>query len=174
MGTRAEKLDGHEGERRDLHGRWALLTRFGFGLAGEGAQSAFHFGLNLALLRSLSAYDYGLFAIVFALGSLALTYSNALVATPVSVALPRLRRPGAADVQDGVFGTVAVASSAVLALATGAGLAWWSATPWVAPAGASFVDSGRCATTCGPPCSPDASRGIRRWATPLLPSPDCS
>lgn len=116
-----------------------LGRRFAFGLAGEGAQSAFHFGLNVALLHHLSEYDYGLFAIVFVMGSLALTYSNALVATPVSVALPRLRRPGAADVQDSVFGAVALASS--LLLAAGVGLALWLATSlaWIGPAGAAFI-----------------------------------
>lgn len=107
------------GERPGGGGWLALGRRFALGIVGEGAQSAFHFGLNVALLRRLSEYDYGLFAIVFVMGSLALTYSNALVATPVAVALPRLRRSGAADVQDGVFGAVAALSSAGLALATG-------------------------------------------------------
>lgn len=140
MGVHARDLPGAAAEASpDRHAGPALLRRLGFGLAGEGAQSAFHFGLNLALLRSLPAYDYGLFAIIFAGGSVALTYANALAATPVSVVLPRLRRGKAADRHDAVFRTAAFLSSLVLALVAGLGLALWTAIPWVAPAGAAFV-----------------------------------
>src|SRR5437870_5294486 len=48
-------------------------------LGGETLQSGFHFVLNLGLIWALPAYEYGVFAIVFILGGISLTYGNALV-----------------------------------------------------------------------------------------------
>lgn len=119
----------------------ALMRRYALGLAGEGVQSAFHLLVNLVLMRSLTAYGYGLFAVIFMMGSLAVTYSNALVAIPAAVYLPRLRSPGAGRFQEVVFGAVAAALSAgagALALAT---LWLWSGSAAFGIAAGSFVAS---------------------------------
>ena len=52
-----------------------LGHRFILMLGGEVAQSAFHFGLNIVLVRNLTPHDYGRFAILFLVGGLALTYT---------------------------------------------------------------------------------------------------
>ena len=59
-----------------------------FSLGGEGLQSGFHFVLNLTLIRLLSTYEFGSFAIAFALGAVAITYMNALVSIPATVLMP--------------------------------------------------------------------------------------
>ena len=56
-----------------------LGRNFLMSLGGLGLQSGFHFVLNLLLAATLSAYEYGLFAIVFIVGGLALTDGNAAV-----------------------------------------------------------------------------------------------
>jgi O-antigen/teichoic acid export membrane protein len=101
----------------------ALARRLAFGAGGEALQSAFHFALNIALIRLLAVHDYGEFAVIFALGSLALTYSNALAATPVGVLLPRARSAGTVRLHDSVFGDVALSSSLLAALIATAGTA---------------------------------------------------
>lgn len=117
----------------------ALVRRFVVGLAGEGLQSGFHFALNVVLMRHLPAYDYGLFAIVFTLGSLGLTYTNALVATPAAVNIPRFRSPGAAAFQDVVLGSVAGVLAVVVALLVAIGMAVWEGSATLAIAGGVFV-----------------------------------
>ncbi|WP_245451229.1 hypothetical protein [Methylobacterium brachiatum] len=65
-------------------------------LSGEMIQSLFHFVLNVLLARKLSAHDYGLFAIVFTLGAVGVTYIRALMAVPATLYLARsLGRPAA-------------------------------------------------------------------------------
>ena len=117
----------------------SLARRFALGLAGEGLQSGFHFAVNLVLIRRLPAYDYGLFAIVFTLGSLALTYSNALVATPAAVHIPRLRSRGAAAFQDVVFGSMAAVLAVVTAGLVLGGVWLWERSMAVACAACLFV-----------------------------------
>lgn len=119
----------------------ALIRRFVLGLAGEGVQSAFHLLVNLVLMRSLTAYGYGLFALVFMAGSLAVTYSNAMVAIPAAVYLPRLRSPGAARFQEVVFGAVATALSAGAGALTLAGLWLWSGSAAFGVSAGCFVAS---------------------------------
>src|SRR5690348_800078 len=65
-----------------------LGRNFLLSLSGEGVQSGFHFALNLLLIRILSAYDFGVFAIVFVLGGISLTYGNALISVLCSALLP--------------------------------------------------------------------------------------
>jgi O-antigen/teichoic acid export membrane protein len=105
--------------RRDLVG---LGRNFILSLGGEGVQSGFHFALNLILIRVLSAYDFGVFAIAFVLGGIALSYGNALVSVPAAVHMPRLKSPGAVNYQDVVFGSVALVFSAVIGALIAAGL----------------------------------------------------
>src|SRR5581483_732643 len=99
-----------------------LGRNFLLSLGGEGLQSGLHFALSLALIRLLSPHDYGVFAIALVLGGIALTYGNALVSTPATVFMPRLKSPGAVDFQDVVFGSVAVMIAAGVAIIVTAGL----------------------------------------------------
>src|SRR5581483_7897984 len=99
-----------------------LGRNFLLSLGGEGLQSGLHFALNLALIRFLSPHDYGVFAIALILGGIALTYGNALVSTPATVFMPRLKSPGAVDFQDVVFGSVAVVIAAGIAVIVAVGL----------------------------------------------------
>lgn len=122
-----------------IHRRFGLARRFAFGLAGEGMQSAFHLLVNLAFMRALPAAEYGLFAIVFTLGSLGLTYAAALVATPVAILMPRCRNRGTAELQDVVFGSAALVLSLATALLVAGGLTAWSGSPEVAASAGLFV-----------------------------------
>jgi len=98
-------------------GRSFLLS-----LSGEGVQSGFHFALNLLLIRVLSAYDFGVFAIVFVLGGISLTYGNALISVPVSIELARQKSTRAFDYLDAAFGSVALLISMAIAVIISAGL----------------------------------------------------
>jgi O-antigen/teichoic acid export membrane protein len=100
----------------------ALGRKYLLSLGGEGLQSGFHFVLNLLLIRELTAYDYGVFAIVFILGGISVTYGNALVSIPANVHIARLRSPGAVNFQDVVFGSVALAICCGMAVIVALGL----------------------------------------------------
>jgi O-antigen/teichoic acid export membrane protein len=102
--------------RAGLSGRFAVI------LSGELIQSLFHFVLNILLVRELDAHDYGLFAIVFAVGAVGITYIRALVAVPATLHLARsLGRPAALG-YDVMFGSGAVLISGLMALGVGAAL----------------------------------------------------
>src|SRR5262249_27772927 len=73
----------------------ALGRKYALSFGGETLQSGFHFILNLLLIRELTAYDYGVFAIVFILGGISITYGNALVSIPANIRIARLRSPRA-------------------------------------------------------------------------------
>ncbi|WP_010682763.1 hypothetical protein [Methylobacterium mesophilicum] len=91
-------------------------------LSGELIQSLFHFVLNILLVRELDAHDYGLFAIVFAVGAVGITYIRALVAVPATLHLARsLGRPAALG-YDVMFGSGAVLVAGLLGLGVGAAL----------------------------------------------------
>lgn len=124
--------------RPDLH---RLAARFAVMLGGEVLQSLFHLGLNLALVRVLSAHGYGLFAIVFGLGAVALTFVRAMAGVPAATFIPQARSPRAARACAVSFGTGALALCLALwlgiaaafapfvgagALAAGAFVAAWS------------------------------------------------
>ena len=106
--------------RADLH---RLAGRFAVMLGGEVLQSLFHLGLNLALVRVLSAHGYGLFAIVFGLGAVALTFVRALSGVPAAIFIPQARSRRAARAEATAFGTGALALCLVLGLGTVAALA---------------------------------------------------
>jgi O-antigen/teichoic acid export membrane protein len=116
-----------------------LAHRYLLSLSGEWLQSGFHFILNLVLIRLLSAYDYGVFAIIFILGGIALTYGNALVSVPATVHIPRLKSAGAVNFQDVVLGSVALAICGGIAVIAAAGLWLTLGSPGEALAGAAFV-----------------------------------
>src|SRR5947208_2271288 len=81
-------------------------------LSGEALQSIFHFCLNLLLIRQLNPHQYGVFAVIFVLGGIALTYSNAVVSIPAGVHIARQSSEAAKHVLDVTFGSAALAISA--------------------------------------------------------------
>lgn len=106
-----------------LRARLAALTRAGLSgrfaviLSGELIQSLFHFVLNILLVRELGAHDYGLFAIVFTVGAVGITYIRALVAVPATLHFARsVGRPAVLG-YDVMFGSGAVVVSGLMALA---------------------------------------------------------
>lgn len=102
--------------------RAALSGRFAVILSGELIQSLFHFVLNILLVRELGAHDYGLFAIVFTVGAVGITYIRALLAVPATIHLARsLGRPAALG-YDVMFGSGAILVSGAMGLGVGAAL----------------------------------------------------
>jgi O-antigen/teichoic acid export membrane protein len=92
-----------------------VLGRLVVMIGGEAMQSAFHLGLNLALLHAVSAHDYGIFALVMVIGGIGLTYIRSLTALPASVAITQSRRPGAANAYEISFGAAATLLSLLFA-----------------------------------------------------------
>lgn len=110
------------GHRSDLRSR-GFLIRFGRSLAlafcGEGIQSVFHLALNLVLIRALSPRDYGIFAIVFTTGVLALSYGNAAITMPAIAKIARPSRSRGVRFQEVLSGSIVL----VFALLAGTALA---------------------------------------------------
>lgn len=65
--------------------------RFGVMLGGEVLQSAFHFALNVVLVRLLAPADYGVFAITMLLGGIGLTYMRSAAGVPANLLIPEHR-----------------------------------------------------------------------------------
>lgn len=118
-----------------------LGRNFLLSFGGEGLQSGFHFLLTLLLIRLLSVHDFGIFAIAFVLGGIALTYGNAFVTVPATVRLARLKSPGSVDYLDVVFGSIALLVAIAAALLSA--LALWLTTDHAleALAGGAFAGS---------------------------------
>jgi O-antigen/teichoic acid export membrane protein len=116
-----------------------LARRYLLSLGGEGLQSGFHFALNLLLIRLMSAYDYGVFAIVFILGGISLNYGNALVSLPANIHIARAKSVRAANFDDVVFGSVALSIGAAACLVVAIGLFVTIRNPGEAIAGGLFV-----------------------------------
>jgi len=72
-----------------------LASDFPRSFAAQILMSAFHFGLNMVLLRIVSPYEYGVFAFAWVLAMFALAINNALVSTPLSIYTPII--PDAAE-----------------------------------------------------------------------------
>ncbi len=87
--------------------------RFAVVLGGEGLQSAFGFGLNMALARTLPAKNYGEFALVMLIGGFALIYMRALIGIPACTFIPQCRSSRAAGALAVTFASGALAISAV-------------------------------------------------------------
>ena len=87
--------------------------RFAIVLGGEGLQSAFGFGLNVALARTLPAKSYGEFALVMLIGGFAVIYMRALFGIPACTFIPQCRSPRAAGALAVTFASGALAISAV-------------------------------------------------------------
>jgi O-antigen/teichoic acid export membrane protein len=119
----------------------SFVRRFGKRLVvmvgGEAMQSALHFGVNIGLLRTLSAHEYGVFALVMVMGGLSLTYIRALAAMPANIWIGLSRGRGAANAYDVTFGSVALVLAATISLIVGCILYSWLGAD--ALAGSAFV-----------------------------------
>ena len=110
-----------------------LVTMVG----GEAMQSALHFGVNICLLRTLSAHDYGVFALVMVIGGLSLTYVRALVAMPASIWIGLSRDRGAANAYQATFGSAALLLVSAISVIVAFILYGWLGTSPLA--GSAFV-----------------------------------
>ena len=102
-----------------------LIRRFVLTLGGEVVQSAFHFGLNIALVRTLAAADYGIFAIVMLIGGIALTYVRALFGMPAALFMSRRFGTRASRAYEACFGSGALVLCVLIGLATAGLLQLW-------------------------------------------------
>lgn len=114
-----------------------LIRRFALTLGGEILQSAFHFGLNIVLVRSLAAQDYGIFAIVMLAGGIALSYVRAVLGMPAGLYIPQRLGTRAERAYDANFGSAALVLSVLIGLVVAALLELWLHTDAVS--GALFV-----------------------------------
>lgn len=109
-----------------------VLSRLAFMVGGEALQSGFHFGLNIVLLKSLSAVHYGVFALTMVMGGLGLTYIRALTAMPAAICIGQSRSGRTADAHEITFGTGAVLICALTMAASAIILDIWVETGVVA------------------------------------------
>lgn len=114
-----------------------FVRRFVLMLGGEVAQSAFHFGLNIVLARTMSPHDYGRFAIVFLVGGLALTYVRALAGVPAGIFIPGRAGRRTARGFEVSFGSAATLLSGTMGL--GVGVTLWAASDIAPLAAGLFV-----------------------------------
>lgn len=114
-----------------------LILKLVVMVGGEAMQSAFHLGLNLVLLHSVSAWDYGVFALVMVVGGIGLTYIRALTALPASIFIARSHSVGAAGAYEITFGSAAALLSALLGVCVAFALSGW--LPEGAFSGGAFV-----------------------------------
>src|SRR5579883_3412208 len=87
--------------------------------ADQVALSLFNFVLNLALVRLLSATDFGIVSLWIAVSLLAVGVQNALVNGPLSVYLPAARDAAAAARLEAALATVNLAATVAIAAAAG-------------------------------------------------------
>ena len=100
-------------------------SRFALMISGEALQSAFHFALNIIMVRRLSAHDYGVFAITMVIGGLSLTYVRALTGMPASIWVGQSRDRLAATGYEVMFGSAALALSVIIAVIVATILQLW-------------------------------------------------
>ena len=109
---------------KDKPPHYSVTTTYALTAGGEATQSAFHFFVNVALIRACSAYDYGVFAIIFTTGAIAIININALFANPAAVFIPRARKLSALSLEV-TMGSLAVLACGLAAAAVAAGV-WLS------------------------------------------------
>ena len=85
-------------------------------MAAQALVSGFHFGLNLYLVRSISLYEYGIFAFAFVLAMFAAAINNALISTPLTVYTPVLKDPSERHEQEAMFSTLNLLLFALLVI----------------------------------------------------------
>jgi len=79
------KIQAQEKERGSLAVSYALTV------SGEAAQAAFHLLLNILLIREFLARDYGVFAVIFTVGAIAILNVSAVFGQPITVFISRSR-----------------------------------------------------------------------------------
>ncbi len=105
-------------------GRWAALLarvprslrKYTVAIGGQGVLSAFNFGLNIVLVRSLLPGDYGIFALAIVVGTVGIGLNNALAAAPLSVYTPGLGRAAPRRALEATFSAVSVLMAVALGL----------------------------------------------------------
>jgi O-antigen/teichoic acid export membrane protein len=111
----------------------ALSARYRYAVAAfdQMALSVFGFLLNIVLLRTLSAADYGIVSLWMTMSLFAVSVQSALVCGPLNVYLPGAREPEAAKRLESALATMNLL--AVLAMAALAGIVNVAAdTEWAA------------------------------------------
>jgi O-antigen/teichoic acid export membrane protein len=121
----------------NLGGLRRIVGRLVVMIGGEAMQSAFHLGLNLALLHAVAARDYGIFALVMVIGGVGLTYIRSLTALPASICIAQSRGVSAANAYEISFGSAATLLAMLLAIVVAMVLDAWLAEG--ASAGGAFV-----------------------------------
>ncbi len=97
---------------------WSLVTsKYLLSVGAQAGVSAFHFALNLFLIRVLSLYDYGIFAYAFVLAMFASAINNALISTPLTVYTPIIKDEDERLQQEALFSTLNLLLFVVLLLA---------------------------------------------------------
>jgi O-antigen/teichoic acid export membrane protein len=104
----------------------ALGRRFMIMLSGEVLQSLFHFGVNFAVMRSLSAAGYGVFAMIFLVGGIGLTFVRSVAGVPAAIFIPKTHSLRAARAFAVTFGTGALLFVTLLGICVALVLAAWS------------------------------------------------
>jgi len=102
-----------------------LVRRLMLMIGGEAMQSGFHFALNIALLRVLSAHDYGVFAIMMVMGGVGLSYVRSLTAVPASIWMSKSTNRAGVDAHEVTFGTAALVVASIMAIATALLMQLW-------------------------------------------------
>jgi O-antigen/teichoic acid export membrane protein len=127
----------------------AVLARYRYAVAAldQAALSVFGFALNLCLLRTLSATDYGIVSLWMTMALFAVSVQSALVLGPLNIYLPGAAEPEAARRLEGALATInliAMLASAALAGAVNliAGAEWATHDPLTLVAIPLFVAAG--------------------------------
>lgn len=89
---------------KKVHG--LLSSRYALSVGAQALVSGFHFGLNLILLRTITPYDYGIFAYAFVLALFASAINNALISTPLTVYTPVVKNIDERTQQENMFSTL--------------------------------------------------------------------
>jgi O-antigen/teichoic acid export membrane protein len=111
----------------------ALFARYRYAVAAfdQMALSVFGFLLNIVLLRTLSATDYGTLALWMTMSLFAVSVQAALVCGPLNVYLPGAREPEAAKRLESALATInllaVLATAAIAGIANVAANAEWAA-----------------------------------------------
>ncbi|MDB3935378.1 hypothetical protein N9383_01500 [Granulosicoccus sp.] len=103
-------------------------SRLVLSVGAQAMVSGFHFGLNLLLLRTVSPYEYGVFAFAFVLAMFASAINNALISTPLTVYTPVIEDTKERGEQEAMFSTLNLAMFVVL-MVVGSAYAIWSELP---------------------------------------------
>jgi len=83
-----------------------ISSRYALSVGAQALVSGFHFGLNLVLLRTITKYDYGIFAFAFVLALFASAINNALISTPLTVYTPVVKNEDERSQQEAMFSTL--------------------------------------------------------------------